>query len=121
MWAVLLVTVFLIVLVIVLLVLRVMMMVGASSSPTICATALGAAVVRVRWQGRDHIWLAPHDEGACWFPREIYNRSIILTHWGRMDEHHTSNTAFAADNYSVEWVDPGESPVSAYTLPAHQY
>lgn len=53
------------------------------------------------------MWLAPHDEGACWFPTEIYNHSIILTHWGRMGPHE-SNTAFAADNYSSPWVDPGE-------------
>lgn len=59
-------------------------------------------------QGRDHIWLAPHDEGACWFPTDIYQHSIILTHWGRMDPEHTSNTAFAPDNYSQPWVDPGE-------------
>lgn len=58
-----------------------------------------------RTNGRDHIWLAPHDEGACWFPTDIYEHSIILTHWGRMDPDHTSNTAFAADNYSQPWVD----------------
>lgn len=33
--------------------------------------------------GRDHIWVAAADEGACWMPKEIYNTSIILTHWGR--------------------------------------
>lgn len=52
-------------------------------------------------QGRDHIWLATHDEGACWFPTEVYNNSIILTHWGRMDVNHTSNTAYELDNYST--------------------
>ncbi|KAG2493455.1 hypothetical protein HYH03_008272 [Edaphochlamys debaryana] len=31
--------------------------------------------------GRDHIWLTNHDEGACYMPTEIYNTSIILTHW----------------------------------------
>jgi hypothetical protein len=35
--------------------------------------------------GRDHIWTAAHDEGACWMPSEIYNTSIVLTHWGRLD------------------------------------
>eukprot|EP00775_Hariotina_reticulata_P012387 gene12387-12521_t len=54
-----------------------------------------------RTQGRDHIWLATHDEGACWFPTEVYNHSIILTHWGRMDADHTSNTAYELDNYST--------------------
>lgn len=57
-------------------------------------------------QGRDHVWLAPHDEGACCFPTDIYQLSIILTHWGRTDPDHSSNTAFAADNYSQPWVDP---------------
>jgi hypothetical protein len=33
--------------------------------------------------GADHIWLFTHDEGACWAPHEIYNTSVILTHWGR--------------------------------------
>ena len=33
--------------------------------------------------GRDHIWLAAADEGACWMPTEIYQNSIVLTHWGR--------------------------------------
>ena len=41
-----------------------------------------------RRQGRDHIWLFSHDEGACWAPTEVYNTSIILTHWGRMDVNH---------------------------------
>ncbi|KAL6749482.1 exostosin-like glycosyltransferase [Haematococcus lacustris] len=50
--------------------------------------------------GRDHVWLTPHDEGACWAPRVITDNSIILTHWGRMDANHTSNTAYGADNYS---------------------
>ncbi|KAJ9511254.1 hypothetical protein QJQ45_017152, partial [Haematococcus lacustris] len=44
--------------------------------------------------GRDHVWLTPHDEGACWAPRVITDNSIILTHWGRMDANHTSNTAY---------------------------
>ena len=35
--------------------------------------------------GRDHVWMAAHDEGACWMPSEIFNTSIILTHWGRLD------------------------------------
>ena len=34
-------------------------------------------------QGHDHIWLSIHDEGACWFPTEIYQNSTMLTHWGR--------------------------------------
>ncbi len=33
--------------------------------------------------GADHIWLFTHDEAPCWVPEEIYNTSIILSHWGR--------------------------------------
>ncbi len=33
--------------------------------------------------GADHVWLFPHDEGPCWAPAEIWNTSIILSHWGR--------------------------------------
>ncbi|GIL93384.1 hypothetical protein Vretimale_17471 [Volvox reticuliferus] len=55
--------------------------------------------------GRDHIWMTNHDEGACYMPTEIYRNSIMLTHWGRMDLNHTSNTAYFPDNYSgsVHW------------------
>ena len=35
-----------------------------------------------RTGGRDHIWLASHDEGSCWVPGEL-RASIILSHWGR--------------------------------------
>jgi hypothetical protein len=58
-----------------------------------------------RTGGRDHVWLFAHDEGACWAPAEVYRRSIILTHWGRADANHTSNTAFPGDNYSRRWAD----------------
>lgn len=37
---------------------------------------------------------------------EIYDVSIMLTHWGRMDLHHESNTAFTPDNYSQEYEHP---------------
>ncbi len=33
--------------------------------------------------GADHVWLFSHDEGPCWAPMEIWNTSIILSHWGR--------------------------------------
>jgi hypothetical protein len=50
------------------------------------------------WWGRrggaDHIWLMAHDEGACWMPKTVYDRSIMLTHWGRTGLNHTSNTAY---------------------------
>ena len=47
-----------------------------------------------RTGGADHIWHFAHDEGACWAPSEIYNASIILTHWGRTDLHHESGTSY---------------------------
>jgi hypothetical protein len=55
--------------------------------------------------GRDHIWLMPHDEGACYMPTEIYNTSIVLTHWGRLDVEHESGTGWDQDNYTapVHW------------------
>ncbi len=31
---------------------------------------------------------------------EVYNTSIVLSHWGRMDFHHVSGTAWGYDNYS---------------------
>ncbi|KAG2486464.1 hypothetical protein HYH03_014911 [Edaphochlamys debaryana] len=56
--------------------------------------------------GRDHIWLMTHDEGACYAPSEIYNVSTMLTHWGRTDPNHASNTAFTPDNYTQEFEHP---------------
>ena len=50
-----------------------------------------------RTNGADHIWLFTHDEGACWAPTEVANTSILLTHWGRMDLEHQSNTAYGGD------------------------
>jgi hypothetical protein len=40
--------------------------------------------------GRDHLFLAVHDEGACYMPSEVYDTAIFLTHWGRLDTNHTS-------------------------------
>jgi hypothetical protein len=61
-----------------------------------------------RTKGQDHIWLMPHDEGACAAPKEIWP-GIIFTHWGRMDFPHASNTNYGADNYTVR-VDHAEFP-----------
>ncbi|PNH07817.1 putative glucuronoxylan glucuronosyltransferase F8H, partial [Tetrabaena socialis] len=52
--------------------------------------------------GRDHIWLMAHDEGACYMPTHVFNASIVLTHWGRTELNHTSNTAYDADNYNLK-------------------
>eukprot|EP00891_Asterochloris_glomerata_P004391 jgi/Astpho2/4391/e_gw1.00067.84.1_t len=59
--------------------------------------------------GRDHIWLMSHDEGACWAPNAIWP-SIMLTHWGRKDLLHTSNTAYGGDNYTEEHINPPWRP-----------
>ncbi|KXZ53466.1 hypothetical protein GPECTOR_7g916 [Gonium pectorale] len=60
------------------------------------------------WQrrgGRDHIWLFTHDEGACWAPN-VLNSSIWLTHWGRLDPDHKSQSAFAEDSYDTDFRNP---------------
>ncbi|KXZ50749.1 hypothetical protein GPECTOR_15g434 [Gonium pectorale] len=49
--------------------------------------------------GRDHIWLNPHDEGACSVWRDVWP-GVMLSHWGRTDFPHASNTAYGQDNYS---------------------
>ncbi|KAL6758371.1 exostosin-like glycosyltransferase [Haematococcus lacustris] len=54
-----------------------------------------------RRQGRDHIFLFTHDEGACWVPR-VLTSAVWLTHWGRMELNHTSNTAYMGDNYNED-------------------
>ncbi|GIL78717.1 hypothetical protein Vretimale_380 [Volvox reticuliferus] len=54
-----------------------------------------------RRNGRDHIWLMAPDEGACYMPNVVYNTSIILTHWGRMDSDHKSGSAYEQDNYDM--------------------
>ena len=33
-------------------------------------------------------------------PTEVYENSIVLTHWGRIELDHVSNTAFKWDDYS---------------------
>ncbi len=63
-----------------------------------------------RTGGRDHIWLFSHDEGACWAPTEIANTSIILTHWGRQELNHSSNTAYGFDDYSLDHKHPKLQP-----------
>eukprot|EP00201_Polytomella_parva_P019453 CAMPEP_0175040528 /NCGR_PEP_ID=MMETSP0052_2-20121109/1321_1 /TAXON_ID=51329 ORGANISM="Polytomella parva, Strain SAG 63-3" /NCGR_SAMPLE_ID=MMETSP0052_2 /ASSEMBLY_ACC=CAM_ASM_000194 /LENGTH=539 /DNA_ID=CAMNT_0016302765 /DNA_START=1526 /DNA_END=3145 /DNA_ORIENTATION=+ len=53
-----------------------------------------------RSHGHDHIFLTPHDEGACYLPYDVYVNSTLLTSWGRTDINHTSGTTFIYDNYS---------------------
>lgn len=83
--------------------------------------------------GADHLWLTPHDEGACWMPKIIYDKAIMLTHWGRLDPNHQSNTAYTGDNYSqpivhheyqpVDWIEsikghPCFDPAKDVVIPA---
>ena len=60
---------------------------------------------RDRHGGRDHIWVVTHDEASCWVPAAI-RPSIILSHWGRKDKEHESNTGYSADWYSGEMQHP---------------
>ncbi|KAG2488211.1 hypothetical protein HYH03_013205 [Edaphochlamys debaryana] len=50
--------------------------------------------------GKDHIWYNPHDEGACYVWKDIWP-GVMLSHWGRMDMPHASQTGYGADNYSL--------------------
>ena len=45
--------------------------------------------------GRDHIWLMAHDEGACYVHRDVWP-GVMLSHWGRMDKGHISNSQVRA-------------------------
>ena len=115
-----------------------------------------------RSKGQDHIWVMPHDEGACSAPKEIWpgkwgdrgrdhakdtgdmislllrqesflvcggtilvhiptSSGIILSHWGRMDFPHTSNSQYHADNYAAvvhhEWFPGGYAAHTSQTHP----
>ncbi|KAL4428361.1 hypothetical protein ABPG75_002450 [Micractinium tetrahymenae] len=59
--------------------------------------------------GRDHIILQTHDEGSCWLPA-VLRPAVLLTHWGRTDIGHASNTGYGADNYTYEASHPVWSP-----------
>lgn len=41
-------------------------------------------------------------QGGCWTPNAIWP-GIILSHWGRTDYPHYSNTAYGYDNYSAAY------------------
>lgn len=69
-------------------------------SPAPCKAAQPSAhslppnrTYRRRRGGRDHIWLVSHDEASCYVPAAI-RKSIILSHWGRMDAGHTSGSGW---------------------------
>ncbi|KAI8474753.1 MAG: exostosin-like glycosyltransferase [Monoraphidium minutum] len=60
--------------------------------------------------GSDHLWLFAHDEGACWAPAEVYESSVILTHWGRLDRDPASGTSYGPDNYTADVTDDPFNP-----------
>lgn len=53
--------------------------------------------------GADHIWVMPHDEGACYSPKEVWP-GIMLTHWGRLDFPHSSNTNVGPVLAALSWL-----------------
>ena len=56
------------------------------------------------------VWLFPHDEGGCWAPLELYQHSILLTHWGRMDATPTSSSRYVPDNWEAKWTIDERAP-----------
>ncbi|KAI8107071.1 hypothetical protein M9434_001716 [Picochlorum sp. BPE23] len=57
-----------------------------------------------RKNGRDHILLAPHDEGSCWVPKVLRN-AIILTHWGYTGYNNHSFTSYGPDMFDTKAKD----------------
>ena len=68
------------------------------------AGATGAALLP------NHIFLFAHDEGACWAPQELFEHSIILTHWGRMDARPQSSSRYIPDNWEHAWFAVERAP-----------
>ena len=50
-----------------------------------------------------HLFLFSHDEGACWAPKDLFEFSIVLTHWGRMDSEPHSSSRYIPDNWEHVW------------------
>eukprot|EP00271_Cylindrocystis_brebissonii_P008104 TRINITY_DN22132_c0_g1_i1.p1 TRINITY_DN22132_c0_g1~~TRINITY_DN22132_c0_g1_i1.p1 ORF type:complete len:881 (+),score=139.06 TRINITY_DN22132_c0_g1_i1:51-2693(+) len=73
--------------------------------------------------GKDHIWMYPWDEGACFAPQAIWS-SIMLSPWGNTMTHHPgSTTAYQADNWEsipkeVRGDHPCFDPVKDIVIPA---
>jgi hypothetical protein len=56
---------------------------------------------------RQHVCVLP---GPCWAPTEIWP-GIMLSHWGRRDFPHKSQTGYDPDDYSRRYVNPEWQPV----------
>lgn len=66
----------------------------------------------------DHLFLFSHDEGACWAPLDLYQHSIILTHWGRRDLLPHSSSRYIPDNWEHQWFQDERSPAGQrWTFP----
>eukprot|EP00798_Chlamydomonas_sp_ICE-L_P013135 gene13135-3458_t len=82
-------------------------------------------------KGRDHIWLTSVDEGACYMPSEIYNTSIVFTHWGRLgpDNYSSAEESLWLDADPDDWTqsykghacfDPEKDlAIPAFMVPPH--
>ena len=81
---------------------------------SVAAAKLAAAEGRA--YAPNHLWLFPHDEGACWAPHELYTHSVILTHWGRMDARPKSSSRYIPDNWEHAWDTDQRAPAGQVTL-----
>ena len=83
---------------------------GAATRMMMAVQASVASVLPYwdRSGGRDHVFLMPHDEGACYVPQAAWPAHMLAS-WGRLDIAHTSMSGYEADNYSA----PARHPVYA--------
>ena len=75
--------------------------VGAATRMMMSAQASVASVLP-HWDssgGRDHVFLMPHDEGACYAPEAAWPAHMLAS-WGRLDLDHKSITGYWHDDYS---------------------
>ena len=74
------------------------------------AATAGVRAVRGHEVLPNHIFLFPHDEGACWAPKELFEYSILLTHWGRKDMVPHSSSRYIPDNWEHTWTVDERAP-----------
>ena len=61
--------------------------------------------------GKDHIVLAPHDEGSCWVPA-VLRPAVILSHWGYTGYNNESFTSYFGDMFDIETKSQPYNPES---------